>query len=113
MATDNAKHTGLVVALGMPPPNKLKKSMMGGADDGKGDEGESDAEAQDEMDSGKTGGGEMALKDMWTALKTGDTTAAWDAFCDAQKICAATKGKGADEGAGDEGGEGDSAYGGE
>lgn len=86
MAMDNAKHTGLVVALGMPPPGKLKKAMAK-------DEGESDAEAQDEADSGDGGGGEMALGTMWDALKSGDKTAAWDAFCDAMQIA---KGKSED-----------------
>jgi hypothetical protein len=98
MAMDNAKKTGLVVALGMPPPNKLKKAMSMAKD-----EGESDQEAQDEADSGG-GGGEMALGTMWDALKSGDKTAAWDAFCDAMQIA---KGK-----ADDAGSEGDQ-YGGE
>lgn len=79
MAMDNAKKTGLVVALGMPPPSKLKKPAPA-------DEGESDQEAQDEADSGGDGGGEMALGTMWDALKAGDKTAAWDAFCDAMQI---------------------------
>lgn len=99
MAMDNAKHTGLVVALGMPPPGKLKKSMPMGKD-----EGESDAEAQDEADSGKSGGGEMALKAMWDALKAGDHTAAWDAFCDARDIAGSAEDKNPDEGAEGEGG---------
>jgi hypothetical protein len=109
MALDNAKHTGLVVALGMPPPNKLKKAMMGGPKD----EGESDAEAQNEDESGKSGGGEMALKAMWDAMKTGDFTAAWDAFSDASDIAGVAEEKNpdeADEGEGGEGG-GDKAYG--
>src|SRR5712675_267320 len=101
MAMDNAKHTGLVVALGMPPPDKLKKSMMGK------DEGESDAEAKNEDDSGKSGGGEMALKAMFDAMKAGDMTAAWDAFSDAQDIAYSAEKKNPDEAAEGEGGEGD------
>lgn len=100
MAMDNAKHTGLVVALGMPPPGKLKKSMMGGKD-----EGESDAEAQNEDNSGKSGGGEMALKAMWDALKAGDMTAAWDAFSDAQDIAYSAEKKNPDEADEGEGGD--------
>lgn len=93
MALDNAKRTGLVVALGMPPPHKLKKTMGPMGDD----EGESDQEAQDETDSGEAGGGKMALKTMWDALKAGDETAAWDAFADAVDIANTAEEKNPDE----------------
>ncbi len=72
---DSPKKMGLIIAAGMPPPNKLKRARMG-------DEGESDSEAADEAESGGSGG-EMALGAMWDALKAGDKTGAWDAFCDA------------------------------
>lgn len=78
MAFGDAKKTGLVVALGMPPPHKLKGPMGG-------DESESDMEAGDEADIGE-GGGAMALGEMWDALKSGDKAGAFDAFCDAMSI---------------------------
>jgi hypothetical protein len=76
---DNAKKIGLVIASGLPAPGKMMKRGMS-------DEGESDSDAASEADSGDEGGGMSALGDMWDALKQGDKTAAWDAFCDAIDI---------------------------
>lgn len=74
------KKIGLVIAAGLPPPGKLKRAMMAK------DEGESSQDAQDESDSGDSGGGVDAISTMRDAMKGGDMTAAWDAFCDAVDI---------------------------
>jgi hypothetical protein len=91
----DAKHIGLIVAEGMPPPGALHKAMMGkgGGSGSPSDEGESDAEAQGETDSGESGGGADAMASMYKAWKAGDNASAWDAFCDAVDIAKArTKG---------------------
>lgn len=103
---DTSKKMGIIIATGMPPPNKLKRSMMG---PGSKDEGESDQEAQDETDSGESGGGVDALKSMYDAWKSGDNTAAWDAFCDAVDI-AKSRGKSGDSGSSDNSGGSDNNY---
>ena len=101
MAMDSKK-LGAVIAIGMPPPNKLKGAM------GK-DEGESDQDAQSESDSGESGGGKAAFMTMMTAMKNDDMAAAWDAFCDAVDIA---KNRGGDSmGSGDSGSSDKSSWG--
>jgi hypothetical protein len=89
----DSKKLALVIAGGMPPPNRLRPggSMKFGEDGGGDDPGSDDAtespqEDQDESESGETGGGKAALKAAFDAMKTGDMSAAWDSFCDAIDI---------------------------
>jgi hypothetical protein len=79
MAMDSKK-LGAVIAIGMPPPDKLKKAMA------HSDEGESEQDAQSESDSGEMGGGKGAFMTMMKAMKNDDMDGAWDAFCDAVDI---------------------------
>jgi hypothetical protein len=98
----DSKKLGAVIAIGMPPPNKLKGAM------GK-DEGESDQDAQSESDSGESGGGKDCLRKMMDAMKAGDVDTAWDQFCDAVDIA---KNRGGDSGGpGDSGNSDKSSYG--
>lgn len=70
------KHIGIIVAGGMPPPGKLRKSM--------GSEG-GDSE---DMDEGETGAGQVAFDDMMSAMDRGDRKAAYRAFMEAVRACA-------------------------
>ena len=91
MAGDSKK-LAILIAGGMPPPDRLKKggsmNLDGGSEDSGGTDepDESDTEKQDESDSGEKGGGKAALRAAFDAMKSGDMDTAWDEFCDAIDI---------------------------
>jgi hypothetical protein len=79
MNSDGAKKIGILIAGAMPPPGKLKKSMSSS-----GDEAETSDESDDESSSDE---GMQAFGDMMDAMKSGDKSAAYDAFMDAVRLC--------------------------
>lgn len=79
--SSDAGRLGIIIAKGMPPPDKLKRRSNG--DDSGGDmtEGSPDEEHSDDM------AGESAVGDFAAAMKSGDHAAAWLAFKDMMDIC--------------------------
>lgn len=75
---EKSKNLGIIIADGMPPPNKLKKALT--AKEGE----EPDMDDYDDED-----GGQVAFNQMMGAMDKGDKAAAYDAFMDAVRICSA------------------------
>ena len=87
---DAAKKIGVLVAGEMPPPDKLRSPKMDGGDEAEGAD-EKDAEEKDFAP------GMSAFSTMMNAWDKGDKEAAYDAFMDAVRICAAEAPKGSEE----------------